>query len=366
MSSKAQKPSKLPKSKLTSTDHSYTKFVTRQSQRGKNKPSYENENDDSSDESVLIEDSAPCHGCQKAINKGGNGVCCNFCEHWYCLTCSKLKKVVYQALKESPDSLMWFCTSCLTSFPGVKKMMIKVTSLEEKYDQLDERVTKIEEQPNTVENIEELVRQEVREIKDIEARKMHMVCFNLPESLHVDPDVRKMDDEENLKAIIDNDMKLSEKQIEVENLIRLGKRPEEGPDGIETQDKHRPLRFKVKAFESKREILQANSVLKNLNDEVKKKIFMTPDLTRKQREKSFKLREELRYRKNVMNETNLKISKGRIVNSGQGQGKDSTRPSEDGSGSRTAYRHRTFVNSSIAGGSREGLSQNGRPFLEKQ
>ena len=129
-------------------------------------------------------------------------------------------------------------------------MMIKVTSLEEKYDQLDERVTKIEEQPNTVENIEELVRQEVREIKDIEARKMHMVCFNLPESLHVDPDVRKMDDEENLKAIIDNDMKLSEKQIEVENLIRLGKRPE-GPDGIETQDKHRPLRFKVKAFESK-------------------------------------------------------------------------------------------------------------------
>ena len=47
----------------------------------------------------IIEDSAPCHGCQKAINKGGNGVCCNFCEHWYCLTCSKLKKVVYQALK---------------------------------------------------------------------------------------------------------------------------------------------------------------------------------------------------------------------------------------------------------------------------
>ena len=62
---------------------------------------------------------------------------------------------------------------------------------------------------------------------------------------------------------------------------------------------------------------------------------MSPDLTRKQREKSFKLQEELCYRKNVMNETNLKISKGRIVNSGQG--KDSTRLIEDGPGSGTAY-----------------------------
>ena len=61
-----------------------------------------------------------------------------FCSVLFCLTCSKLKKVVYQALKESPESLMWFCISCLTTFPGVKQMMIKVTNLEEKYDKLDE------------------------------------------------------------------------------------------------------------------------------------------------------------------------------------------------------------------------------------
>ena len=211
MSGKAQKTSKLPRSKKTSEsregDHSYTKN-TRQSQKGKYKPNYENENESSSDESVsLIDESAPCHGCKKKISKNGNGVCCNFCEHWYCLTCSKLKKVVYQALKESPDSLMWFCISCITTFPGVKKMMVKVTSLEEKYDKLDERVTKIEDQPNTVENIEEIVRQEVREIKDIEARRLHLVCFSLPESLNQDSEIRKMDDEESSKSVIDDDMK---------------------------------------------------------------------------------------------------------------------------------------------------------------
>ena len=58
---------------------------------------------------------------------------------------------------------------CHTTFPVVKKRMINVTNLEEKYDKLDERVTKIEKQPNNVDNIEEIIRQEVR---DIEARRL--------------------------------------------------------------------------------------------------------------------------------------------------------------------------------------------------
>ena len=354
MSSRAQKASKLPTAKrLSDSDHSYTKSG-RQSQRGKQKPLA---NDSSSDDESIIEESAPCHGCKKSVAK--NGVCCNFCEHWFCLTCSKLKKVVYQALKESPESLMWFCISCLTTFPGVKKMMIKVTNLEEKYDKLDERINKIEKQPNNVENIEEIVRQEVREVRDIEARRLQLVCFNLPESLSLDSETRLMDDEQSLKTTINNDMRLNDKNIEVDNLIRLGRRPE----GNDTHSKHRPLRFKVRQFESKREILQANSVLKNHNEEEKKKIFMTPDLTQKQREQSFRLREELRYRKNVLGHTNLKISKGRIVSSVHGR--DSTWPTEDGYDGRTfdrEYRNRTFVNRNIAGGGGRA-SQTEPPFL---
>ena len=41
-------------------------------------------------------------------------------------------------------------------------MMIKVASFKEKYDKFDKRVTKIEEQPNTVEN--KLYERKVREI----------------------------------------------------------------------------------------------------------------------------------------------------------------------------------------------------------
>ena len=120
--------------------------------------------------------------------------------------------------------------------------------------------------------------------------------------------------------------------------------------------------FKVKNFVDKREILQANSVLKNHENEVKSKVFMTPDLTQKQRATFFKLREELRYRKNVLNQTNLKISKGRIVSSGNDR--DTTQPSEEGFGSQTGTReflNRTFVNKNLAGG-KEGPPRGERPF----
>ena len=165
-----------------------------------------------------------------------------------------------------------------------------------------------------------------------------MVCFNLPESLSLDSETRQMDDEQSLKTTINNDMLLNDKNIAVDNLIRLSRRP----DGDDTHSKHRQLRFKVQQFESKREILQANFVFKNHDEEEKKKIFMTPDLTQKQREQSFRLREELRYRKNVLGHTNLKMSKGRIVSSVHGR--DSIWPTEDGYDGRTfgrEYRNRT-------------------------
>ena len=283
----------------------------------------------------------------------------------YCLTCSKLKRMVYQALKDSPDSLMWFCLSCLTAFPGVKKMMVRVTSLEDKYGKLEERVDKLEREPTAIDNIQEIVRQEVREMKDIEARKLQMVCFNLPESQSEDQENRIIEDKTNLKTVIDEDMHLQEKNIEVENLVRLGRRNVDAVEGSGV--KPRPLRFKVRTFENKQHILQGNSVLKNHDDQNKSKIFITPDLTQKQREESFKLREELRYKKFVLKEKNLKISRGRIVSTDADRNINSTRPSERpseveaNSGRPSSIRPRTFVNKGMA--VREG-PPGVRPFRE--
>lgn len=56
-----------------------------------------------------------------------------FCEHWLCFPYSKLKKVVYQALRESPDNVMWFCDCSCSAIPGVKKVMVHLGSSEDMY-----------------------------------------------------------------------------------------------------------------------------------------------------------------------------------------------------------------------------------------
>ena len=107
--------------------------------------------------------------------------------------------------------------------------MVQLGSLEDKYEKLDERVKNLETRPKTVDNISDIVRDEVRELQDIEMRRLHMVCFNLPESENLDPDERKNEDKERLKSLIDDDMKLSDKNIIDENPIRLGKKMYDDP-----------------------------------------------------------------------------------------------------------------------------------------
>ena len=89
----------------------------------------------------------------------------------------------------------------------------------------------------------------------------------------------------------------------------LGKRTETLNQPI----KCRPLRFSVRSFQVKRELLKASMSLREEDDEIFSNIYFTPDLTKCQGDEAFKLREERRYRINVLHESNLKISRGQIV-----------------------------------------------------
>ena len=97
--------------------------------------------------------------------------------------------------------------------------------------------------------------------------------------------------------------------ITVNKLVRLGKR-EVSPDGI---IKCLPLRFTVDLFDYKRHTLKAHSILRSCEYTIFSNIYFTPDLTKNQRRKAYELRLEKRTREKK-GETNLKISKGKIVN----------------------------------------------------
>ena len=139
--------------------------------------------------------------------------------------------------------------------------------------------------------------------------------LNLPESKQFESADRQQEDREFLTNMFDSKINLNVQAIHVNKLIRLGKRVI-NIDGI---IKPRPLRFTVEIFDHKRQILKANSLLRNSDDLIFNNIYFTPDLTKIQRQKAYDLRVERRQRELAW-ERNLIISRGEIVVTTDGRG----------------------------------------------
>ena len=87
-------------------------------------------------------------------------------------------------------------------------------------------------------------------------------------------------------------MDLDQDIIVVNKLVKLGRR-EISPNG---PIKCRPMRFTVDLFDHKRQILKANSLLRNCEEDIFSNIYFTPDLTKNQRKQAYELRSERRSR----------------------------------------------------------------------
>ena len=96
--------------------------------------------------------------------------------------------------------------------------------------------------------------------------------LNLPESKQLESADQQQEDREFLTNMFDSMMNLNEQAIQVNKLIRLSRRVI-NKDGI---IKPRPLRFTVDIFDHKRQILKANSLLRDSDDLIFNTIYFTP------------------------------------------------------------------------------------------
>ena len=161
----------------------------------------------------------------------------------------------------------------------------------------------------TSDNVIKLIKEELAEEKEIESRKLNIMCFNIPESKRSDDKDRQNEDKDFLVNLMDTKLNYFLGDEDIIKPVRLGKRTETLNQPI----KCRLLRFSVRSFQVKRELLKASMSLREEDDEIFRNIYFTPDLTKCQRAEAFKLREERRYRINELHESNLKISRGQIV-----------------------------------------------------
>jgi hypothetical protein len=144
------------------------------------------------------------------------------------------------------------------------------------------------------------MKEEMEENLEIERRKMNIIIHGLT-------DKDGEDDVGEVIKLMEEGLKLDYSR-HVEGMVRIGRRISE--------QKPRPLKIMLTRAESRKEILIRAKDLKGI--EMYSRVFITPDLTRKQQEKDRELRWHLKKAKEEGHQ-NVRIRYGKVVKNEDGR-----------------------------------------------
>ena len=163
----------------------------------------------------------------------------------------------------------------------------KLDEVVDKLNTLTETMNKRES--NLYSLVERKVSQYMEEKVEKEKRECNVVFHNIPESLSEDTEERKKFDEERVNEVVEY-LDIDEKQEKLKP-VRLGKKtgvPEERP---------RLMKVTLNNTRTRMRVLSNAKKLCSTKEKVLSVIYITPDMTPKEREASKKLREELKKRR---------------------------------------------------------------------
>jgi len=234
------------------------------------------------------------------------------CLHFFCSSCEG--EVFNLINKKSPDVSTVACSqsgllsavtdTISTAINNLQTaMQATITSLLDRSENQEQSMT-VDDQSTCVPSlrhseISQAVSSVLNEEKEKSKRKLNIILHNIPESDAEDVAVRRQHDEDTAKAVINQHLDIP---ASITEPIRLGKKC----------DKPRLLRITVGSSEEKTRILRNCTKIRSVSEpEYLKKIFITPDLTKKEREENKVLRNRLKEMNNGHN--NYQIKNGRIV-----------------------------------------------------
>lgn len=203
------------------------------------------------------------------------------------------KEINEEAQKKYEDYVRKYREEIKGTDEKVEKLVEeKVKKVEEKVSTQNQKVTDLKKEiiTTTDEKIDSLFKQKLTEnmIEEQERkfRQNNVIVFGIEESKHTDKEVRIADDVDAMKDILAS---IQTSEAEMKQLIRLGKRPEEGTDA-----KPRPLKVVFQSESAKKEVLEKAKKLRSTKN---CQIFIVQDMTPKERQRRKELVAERDYRK---------------------------------------------------------------------
>jgi len=249
-----------------------------------------------------------CGICKKKVRSDQNGISCDSCEMWYHCGCVKMSVDEYKCIQKLGKRLTWNCGRCGISLKEQndrlkeenKKLIELLRNLEMKIDHKIEGI-KHEVKNSIAKQVKDEIIEEIKEEEEKKKRQKNLVVYKIEESTNENKEERELEDKEKCLNLMNRCLEIKVENNDIEKLVRLGRRNEN----------NRPLLVIMREKDKKYEILSNASKLRNAQEEEHRKVYISPDLTIKQREENKKLREELKRRRE--NGENLYIKGGKLV-----------------------------------------------------
>lgn len=296
-----------------------------------------------------------CGICKNEVRDNHNALNCDSCDKWFHSQCMAVSKEKYLMIQEIEEDVSWYCRTCRGHVNDMKielkrvkeenqtlkflnaEMQQRLLDLEKKVDRIGvgsnnknvdrslfeeiiERMLNLEKKVETLGkggNIGENIISEVSvrvletlsEREDKQRRINNLVIYQVDESDREQGQDRELDDKQKCKEIFETGVGVP--GVEVEKLIRLGKKPSRIEDGNRTPNP-RPLLVILKSTTEKFEILKKARNLKDARSEILRKVVIAPDMTKKERERNRELRQQLKDKRDN-GETGWYIKRGQLV-----------------------------------------------------
>jgi hypothetical protein len=280
-----------------------------------------------------------CSTCHEEVLN--NGVECEVCDSWFHCKCVGVATGTYMALQQD-KSLHWYCQGCSKGVVSTwKKLQERQEQIEKEMIQLKVEFKELREGLDKIGKLETEVGKCKTECSAIDRKIKQMEAVEKESKMKSEQmlekerqgikqsfaQIVKEQEEERGKDLRTNDKDIQQKMIEMlerekrrENIIIRGIKvsteieerkavetileeliPEMeikyeimGRVGRQEQSIARPLRVHIQDSEQRRRILNRGKQLKAADDDMLKRIYLAPDLTRMQQEEDKKLRDKLK------------------------------------------------------------------------
>lgn len=228
---------------------------------------------------------SPCNHCNENIEPEKE-IICDLCKLYYHVKCTKLTRGETALLKSKDRNLSYLCSKCklVTKFDLIKE----INALQETVLKLQEQIKEINnsktdsaiQHTSSTHDIDQ--NEVINEFIERENRASNLMLFNISDPTINDENEKLGDDKRKVHSILNL---LNIKTDSGLRICRLGK---------QTENKRRPIKI---SLSSKEDALKAIKQKKNLRN-LEEKVFVSLDLTPKQREYYKKVKKELTGRYN--------------------------------------------------------------------